>query len=390
MSMISERAEAAPPIGAVAGPHLIGYFLNWGLFGVLCVQVFLYYLAFPKDRKSMKLLVYFLLALDTVQTILITNDAFEKYGLEFSNPAGLSKMRNAWFSIPTISAINGTAVQLFFAYRIATLSGSKILGGFVALLAVTGGAGGLAAGVKSRIVNNLATIAVKARTELTIWLSISGACDVIIAVCMVVILSRKKTGFNTATDDAITRIIRLTVETGSLTAVLAIITVALFFGFPTRAYWNVPIDVLGKLYSNNLMVILNRRIKITDGRSSNSGGGGSHGGPQQTTSARSLEFSSRPHFNFHTNSGGGGGGRHGGGGIGSGGVDMPIKIRREVWEESVSDNGDVNIKMEDMPVDVGSQVGEDPRFPVRSHPPHPHANPHAYSYSPPPSGGGVV
>ncbi|KAF9254145.1 hypothetical protein L218DRAFT_806836, partial [Marasmius fiardii PR-910] len=106
---------------------LIGYFLNWGLFGVLCVQVFLYYLAFPNDKKSMKLLVYFLLALDVIQTVIITNDAFQKYGIEFSNPAGLAKMRNAWLSIPTISAINGTAVQLFFAYRIATLSGSKFL-----------------------------------------------------------------------------------------------------------------------------------------------------------------------------------------------------------------------------------------------------------------------
>ncbi|KAF9262089.1 hypothetical protein L218DRAFT_1001141 [Marasmius fiardii PR-910] len=148
---------------------------------------------------------------------------------------------------------------------------------------------------------------------------------------MVIILSRKKTGFNTATDDAITRIIRLTVETGSLTAVLAVITVALFFGLPARAYWNVPIDVLGKLYSNNLMVILNRRIKISDGRSSNA---------PQTTSARSLEFNSRPNRNI---------------GNVSVGADMPIKIQREVWSQSD------NIKMDDIgnPSSVGTSKPND-------------------------------
>ncbi|KAK1231963.1 hypothetical protein PQX77_004913 [Marasmius sp. AFHP31] len=272
----------------------------------------------------MKALVYGLLILDTVQTILITNDAFIKYGLEFAQVEGLSKMRNAWFSIPTISAINGTAVQLFFAYRISKLSESRILGALVAIMAVAGGAGGLAAGIQSRIINNLAQVAVKARTELTIWLTISGACDVIIAICMTAILSRKRSGFNSATDDAITKIIRLTVETGSLTAILAIITVVLFFSFPNRSYWNVPIDVLGKLYSNNLMVILNRRIKISDGRTSN--------GPQTSSSHQNFQGTRNAHTSVA--------------------VEMPIKIHREVW--SRADPEDPNtIKMGDMSSPVG-------------------------------------
>ncbi|KAK1216952.1 hypothetical protein PQX77_020399, partial [Marasmius sp. AFHP31] len=46
---------------------------------------------------------------------------------------------------------------------------------------------------------------------------------------------------------------------------LAILTVILFFTSPNRSYWNAPLDVLGKLYSNNPMVILNRRMRISDG-----------------------------------------------------------------------------------------------------------------------------
>ncbi|KAL0067042.1 hypothetical protein AAF712_005826 [Marasmius tenuissimus] len=241
---------------------LIGYFVNWGLYGVLCLQVFLYYLAFKRDKWVVKALVYGLLILDTVQTVLITYDVYIKYGLEYGNVAGLAVVRNGWLSIPIISALNATVVQLFFAYRIWKLSRSGILGIFVAVLAIAAGVGGVVTGIQAKIINNLGQVAVRARTALTIWLTITGACDVVIAVCMTVILSRKRFGFNDSTDDAITKIIRLTVETGTLTAILAMLTVILFCVFPNRSYWNIPMDMLGKLYSNNFMVILNRRIRM--------------------------------------------------------------------------------------------------------------------------------
>jgi len=38
----------------LAGPTIIGNFINWGLFGVLCLQIYLYYCAFPKDKASVK------------------------------------------------------------------------------------------------------------------------------------------------------------------------------------------------------------------------------------------------------------------------------------------------------------------------------------------------
>ncbi|KAJ6454564.1 hypothetical protein DFH09DRAFT_1235933, partial [Mycena vulgaris] len=38
--------------------------LNWGLFGTLSVQVYLYYEAFPIDRLIIKCLVYILFTID--------------------------------------------------------------------------------------------------------------------------------------------------------------------------------------------------------------------------------------------------------------------------------------------------------------------------------------
>ncbi|KAJ8092669.1 hypothetical protein PM082_006997 [Marasmius tenuissimus] len=320
---------------------LIGYFLNWGLYGVLCLQVFLYYLAFKRDKWVVKALVYGLLILDTVQTVLITYDVYIKYGLEYGNVAGLAAMRNAWLSIPTISALNATVVQLFFAYRIWKLSGSGILGMFVAVLAIAAGVGGVITGIQAKIIDNLSQVAVKARTALTIWLTITGACDVIIAVCMTVILSRKRSGFNNSTDDAITKIIRLTVETGTLTAILAMLTVILFFVFPSRSYWNIPIDMLGKLYSNNFMVILNRRIRMFGDNS------------DPTVPSTTITYGNSTQLSRLS-------------GRTSVQVDVPIKVHREVWSKVDRDDDPNNIQLEDMTPKLGSS--HPPKFAQSGHP----------------------
>ncbi|KAJ8092666.1 hypothetical protein PM082_006994 [Marasmius tenuissimus] len=213
-SRLHQAIGADVPVGVVAGPCVIGYLLNWGLFGVLCAQVFLYYLAFPRDRRSVKTLVYSLLVLDFVQIVVVTNDIFIKYSLEFTNVQGLWAMRHAWFSIPMMSAINATAVQLFFAHRITMLSESKSLGLLVAIMAITAGTGGITTGVQAKIIDNFAEIATKARAALTIWLTVSGACDLAIAVCMTVILYKKKPCLNpeSETNDVVTKIIRLVVH----------------------------------------------------------------------------------------------------------------------------------------------------------------------------------
>ncbi|KAF9259660.1 hypothetical protein L218DRAFT_874253, partial [Marasmius fiardii PR-910] len=297
-------------------------FLNWGLFGALCVQVFLYYLSFPRDRLSLKLVVFIMLMLDTLQTVLITRDAFIKFGVKFADPTEFYRIENLWLSVYIVNALNGAIVQLFFAYRILTLSGSRILGMVVALLAVAGVAAGIASGVQAKIIkyNNLATNALMTRSES--WLSIGSACDVLIVICMVTILSRKRNaGLHPATDDAVKKIIWLTVET----AIVAVLTMALTFAYPTKAYCNILIDILGKIYSNNFLVILNRR------RSDSYSLDTKTSVQPQMTQEHSLHFSTDSHR--HTLSS----------------MIMEVKIQRQVSTESDS------IKEEEMV----------PRSPVR-------------------------
>ncbi|PFH48145.1 hypothetical protein AMATHDRAFT_107132, partial [Amanita thiersii Skay4041] len=52
----------------------LGNLLNWWLFGALSVQIYLYYLAFPKDRIWNKVIVYTIYFLEVVHTIVLTVD----------------------------------------------------------------------------------------------------------------------------------------------------------------------------------------------------------------------------------------------------------------------------------------------------------------------------
>ncbi|KIY44895.1 hypothetical protein FISHEDRAFT_50392, partial [Fistulina hepatica ATCC 64428] len=89
------------------------------------------------------------------------------------------------------------------------------------------------------------------------WLATAAVGDIVITVGLVRYLRTHRTGY-AATDDRIDRIIRLTVQTGMLSSIWAIIDLAVYLGDPTGTHliFNFP---LSKLYSNSLMSSLNSR-----------------------------------------------------------------------------------------------------------------------------------
>ncbi|KDR71275.1 hypothetical protein GALMADRAFT_30326, partial [Galerina marginata CBS 339.88] len=130
---------------------LIGYLLNWGLFGVLSMQVYLYYLAFPNDRVGFKAVVYASYLLETAQTILFTRSSFRTFATGFSDPAILDEVDILWLSVPIMSGMVACLAQVFYAYRIAVLSQKKYLSVLIILLAFLSLGGSLAAVVETKI-----------------------------------------------------------------------------------------------------------------------------------------------------------------------------------------------------------------------------------------------
>ncbi|KAF9467680.1 hypothetical protein BDZ94DRAFT_1305301 [Collybia nuda] len=257
---------AIPNVVQSAGPLILGYLMNWGLFGVVSIQVYYYYIAFPNDRLFCKCIVYGVYILETLQTMVVTHDAFASFGEGFGSFEALDNIQLTCLSIPILSGIVGCVVQMFYAYRINILSKSKVLGLLIATISFVGCVAGIVTGVKSFELGSLSKL-----TQTTVfisagfWWGCCALCDVIIALSMTYLLSRHDTGFK-ATHLLITRLTRLTIETGTCTALVAITNLILFFRYPKTNYYTVPVLVIAKLYCNTLLVLFNSRMRITGGR----------------------------------------------------------------------------------------------------------------------------
>ncbi|KAF8643220.1 hypothetical protein AX16_009154 [Volvariella volvacea WC 439] len=253
------------PIADLAGPVLIGYLLNWGLYGSLAIQVYLYYVAFPRDGPIPKALVSGLFAIETAQSIMVIHDAFGSYAKGFGDLGALNDVQLNWLSVPIFSGIVSCSVQLFFAYRIKVLSQSILIGAAVSVIALLQGSAAIAAGVQAFQVGNFSELQSVAFVSTSIWLVGSAVCDVIIAILMIYFLSKRNTGFK-KTQMLVTKLIKLTVETGAITATIATLDVILFLVFQEKNYHTVPALTLAKLYSNTALAVLNSRIQIRGGR----------------------------------------------------------------------------------------------------------------------------
>lgn len=65
----------------------------------------MYYMSFPKDRRTLQFLVFGLFLLETVQTVLITHDLFTTYAFGWGDTAQLGARHLEPFAVPITNGI---------------------------------------------------------------------------------------------------------------------------------------------------------------------------------------------------------------------------------------------------------------------------------------------
>ncbi|KAJ7258546.1 hypothetical protein C8J57DRAFT_1720691 [Mycena rebaudengoi] len=279
-----DSASAIPPgfrIAEVSGPLLVGYLFHWGLFGALTIQICkfhfrkferasaafadLYFEAFPNDRLFNKYLVYGIYIVELAQTIFVTYDAFTNFGSGFGNFEALTNMHFHWLTVPLMSGLVAFVGQSFYAYRIHIVSKSWAIPILVVAVALTSTVGAIIDGVFCFIAGDITRLDnQRTSTAVWVWGGGSAACDILISVCMTYYLAKSDTGFR-QTRALISKLIRLTIETGSITGTITVCLIT-FFAFPGHAYYATPTLITSKLYANTTLAVLNSRFQILGGR----------------------------------------------------------------------------------------------------------------------------
>ncbi|KAH9009655.1 hypothetical protein EDB84DRAFT_1170099 [Lactarius hengduanensis] len=259
MAESSGSLTTSPDVIKLASPLLFGPLFNWALYGVLCVQIYVYSYNFPKDKRSVKFLAYFVFVLETIQTALTGADIYYWFVAGFGNVERLGDPHFAPIDISFITGIISLVVQGYFCRRIWVLNTwrSSWICWVIAVNSVTQSVIGTSLGLKSLIVGKFLT----SKTGVYLW-SISGAmADILIVVAMTLVLRRASSNFS---NFVLIRVVRLTIETNALTATLAITGLVLYAAFPDELYIVYVAEIIGKLYSNTLLVSLNNRIYFRD------------------------------------------------------------------------------------------------------------------------------
>lgn len=279
--MSSTQVPGVPEdITLLVGPLLLGYLFNWGLFGVLCLQMYIYFLSFPRDSIYVKSLVYGLFAVDCLQTAMTTHNAWHFLSRGWGDLAVLGDPGWSWIAVPLFSGIVSCTVQLFFSWRIWKLSRSWWLPGIIACVALAQGISACVSGIWFAIINDITKIS-SLFPSATVWLGGSALADVMITISLVSYLAKANSGFS-QTDDVISKLIRMTVETGAVTATAATAELILFLVYKTNNLHMIPALALAKLYTNTLLATLNARSEVFNGSERS----------RMSTTARGMEWRS--------------------------------------------------------------------------------------------------
>lgn len=254
--------EVPENIVQTTGPLITGYLLNWGLFGTVTVQVYYYYIAFPEDRCIFKVTVYTVYLFEFVQSIVLARDAFNSFGIGYGSFDAVNKLSLTGLLVPILGGTVGFIVQLFYANHIHNMTRTTVVSVIIVIMALVGWASGLATGILSFRLGSITELRTPAVFIIAgIWWGASVAVDSLIGVSMCYILTKKDPAFHEA-QTKVTRGVRLIIETGMITAVVAIITLIFFFTWMYTDYFGCPAFVFAKLYACSLLMLFNSRMRI--------------------------------------------------------------------------------------------------------------------------------
>ncbi|KAJ7095014.1 hypothetical protein C8R44DRAFT_813791 [Mycena epipterygia] len=231
------------------------------LYGAGIVQFWLYIRKYhAKDPLLVKLVVILILLCDTAQQILLSYALYQYFVTSMKKPLVLQSLERTFLVELFFSIAIGNLVQQFYCWRIYKIGNSFLLAGAVSMLGLTTSALSLVFLIKAvhfpliSDFNSLWTLTIITNT-------FSAVTDIAISVILIIILHTVKTGYKKTTD-MINRLMVFTFNTGLPTSICALLCTICAAAFSETFIYFFFYLLLGRLYTNSILVTLNCREYI--------------------------------------------------------------------------------------------------------------------------------
>ncbi|KAJ7088151.1 hypothetical protein C8R44DRAFT_819563 [Mycena epipterygia] len=233
-------------------------------YSIACPVLDLYFLAFPNDHRFSKILVASIFLVEILQTLGDSRNTIRSFGSGWGNSEVLDEVGWAWFSVPILGSTIASAGQMFFAWRIYIISNKSVLiPTVIAIVTAVQLGAGIWSGVEICRAKKFSLLDFDRLRAPVVWLAGTALADLIIVYGMLFYLIKaRQPGFRSSTYAVLSRIIKVTVETGVLCAIFALVDLSLFVAFNGNNYHLAVCIWFSKVYSNSIILILNSRAHI--------------------------------------------------------------------------------------------------------------------------------
>jgi len=247
------------PLDKLLGPWFIGLVVSSVIFGVTCLQVYMYFTKYcSRDGTALKAFVGCLFVVEILHLTMLGMSYYETSITNFGDFVQVFKGPWSLRAQIVIGVFLGMLVQMFYAYRIWTLSHKSP---YIPVLIIICSLGALSMSIVytyratiTKAFDNTADVIPFSTGSL----SLEVACDILITGGMVYNLLQGRTEFS-RTNRALNILIAYTLNSGALTSICAACTLIFFLASKTTLIYAFFFFILVRLYGLSFMSILNSR-----------------------------------------------------------------------------------------------------------------------------------
>ncbi|KAJ7342404.1 hypothetical protein DFH08DRAFT_1082023 [Mycena albidolilacea] len=276
------------------GPILLGGAVAFLLSGIVAVQCIIFFKLYPDESGFKTTMVATVWTLDVAQSAFIGASLFDYFIVNFGDAAFMHTIIPGSIALTILlTATQTCVVHLFYAQKIHRSSDKNVLiSGPIVCLACLRLLAAIAATVEMlRLGKWVAFLNPYPRSLFTLGLSLSAGTDLIITICLCYYLRKiRKLSSSSVMKGVLDTLTLYTLENGLITCIATVGALTFWLVLPATTLSLALHFVIGKLYPNSLLILLNTRKEL---REMHSGDEGIHVDPSKHLATYYTDFPHR-------------------------------------------------------------------------------------------------